>query len=155
MDETISTQLNSKTDINCNAENFYKNQWKSGEKIKSERDELSNSILKKFFPNDISKNKVLEIGIGGEWGIVNTLKSTNEVYGVDISDSAINLCKKLNLDVIKANLDSDIIPFSDNYFDIILVAIYYLLVYNSYKLNLKNRHNKVRTYLYFVQRQQP
>lgn len=119
MDELVSIRLSSELEVNSNAEIFYKDFWKSGEKVKKRRNELSENILRKYFPEGIKNNKVLEIGIGGEGGIVNPIKEFNEVYGVDVSDSAIELCKKLEIDVRKVNLNIDTIPFPDNYFDVV------------------------------------
>ncbi len=119
MDETTSTIVNSNKNLNSNAAEFYKDYWVAGEKISKDREELSDHILTRYFPDGVINYKILEIGIGGEGGIVNTLKDKNEIFGIDVSDSAIELCKKLGVEVKKVNLDIDTIPFPDNYFDII------------------------------------
>jgi len=61
----------------------------------------------------------LEIGVGGEGGLIISLKDNNEVIGADVSDSAIKNCQKFGLNVIKANLDKDNLHFQNDYFDII------------------------------------
>lgn len=119
MEKNISTVINSDIDIDSDAEEFYKNYWQEGEKIKEERKELSNLILKRFFPDSLKNCKILEIGIGGEGGVLSGLMKENEVMGVDVSESAIKLCQNLGIKVVKLNMDTDKLPVNDNYFDVI------------------------------------
>ena len=67
--------------------------------------------------------KVLEIGVGAGTDHLNWAKSQVELYGVDLTDMAIETTRKhLNLYGLKSNLqrtDAEDLPFEDNSFDLV------------------------------------
>ena len=119
MDEQISTIFNNKEEVSSNPEEFYKNYWTPGNGITELTKEKNKIILENFFPLGISNKRILEIGVGGEGGVLYPLKENNFAEGVDVSDSAILNCKKFGLEIKKANLDKDNLPFADDFFDVV------------------------------------
>lgn len=120
MNQQISTIFNKKEEISSNADQFYKDYWTKGINI-SEQTKVKNKIISSnFFPYGISGKRILEIGVGGEGGLIYPLKENNNVFGVDVSDSAILNCRQMGLEVKKINLDIESLPFDNSYFDIIL-----------------------------------
>lgn len=119
MDEHIRTIVNSDKEFTSNSEEFYRNYWTESAAVKKETIEKNRSILNRFFPQGLSDKKLLEIGVGGEGGTLFQLMDKNEVHGLDVSDSAINNCRRFGISVTKANLDNDAVPFPDNCFDVV------------------------------------
>lgn len=119
MNTKIRTIFNSEKDVNSNAEEFYKNYWTESDLVRKESGIKNRRILDKFFPEGLSGKKILEIGVGGEGGCLLELMHNNEIHGIDVSDSAINNCRRLGINVIKGNLDHDLIPFKDDSFDVV------------------------------------
>lgn len=77
------------------------------------------AIIDRFFPQGLSGKRIIEIGVGGEGGLLLQLMRNNEVHGMDVSDSAINNCQRFGITVTKSNLDCDAMPFPADYFDIV------------------------------------
>jgi SAM-dependent methyltransferase len=119
MNDQIQTIFNSDKKYSSDAEDFYRNYWTGSGEVKKETLLRNKAIIDRFFPEGLSGRNILEIGVGGEGGLLFLLKHNNEVHGLDVSDSAINNCQRLGITVSKANLDSDIIPFQDNSLDIV------------------------------------
>jgi len=115
----IKTIVNSAKEVSADAEDFYKEYWSKSGNISEATIAKKQQILNKFFPSGLTGKKILEIGVGGEGGLIYHLAQTNEVYGLDVSDSAISNCLGFGLAVTKANLDTDVIPFDDSYFDVV------------------------------------
>ena len=61
-------------------------------------------------------NRLLDIGCGVGYFLEEAKKRGWEVYGTEISDTAIEICKSKGIAMIKGNIDSD---FADKNFDII------------------------------------
>jgi ubiquinone/menaquinone biosynthesis C-methylase UbiE len=73
------------------------------------------SVLMDFLSQGITNKKILDIGTGnGE--IAEHFSGENVVYSVDIQDQRINT----DSGVIFARVNSEILPFSDNFFDIVI-----------------------------------
>ena len=119
MSAHIHTIFNSTSDLSSDAEGFYKNYWSESGMVKKETLLKNKAIIERFYPGGISGKTILEIGVGGEGGILLQLMNNNDVHGMDVSDSAINNCRRFGLPVTKANLDSDAIPFQPETFDIV------------------------------------
>jgi SAM-dependent methyltransferase len=75
-------------------------------------------IIENYMPNCVSKN-ILEIGCG-DGGVIQFLKTTAKIYGLDASESGIQQCKNKGLDVKLYDASNDAIPFDDNFFDYII-----------------------------------
>lgn len=119
MSDQIQTILNSEKNVSSNAEEFYRNYWTESGVVRKETSLKNRAIIDKFFPQDLAGKSILEIGVGGEGGILLELMHNNDVHGLDVSDSAINNCLRFGINVTKANLDRDSIPFQDNFFDVV------------------------------------
>ncbi len=72
------------------------------------------SVLVDYISDKIKNKKILDIGCGNGEIAGYFLKSGNEVYCVDIEDQRIEKDS-----CIFSKVDSEILPFSDNYFDIV------------------------------------
>jgi ubiquinone/menaquinone biosynthesis C-methylase UbiE len=119
MDKEIKMLGTSSRELTSNAKEFYQNYWTEGTQV-SERTRLHHHrVLKMLFPDGVKGCTVLEIGIGGQGGIVLQLKDHNAVFGLDASATAQKNCEKLGLNVQVANLDMERIPFQDRCFDIV------------------------------------
>ena len=119
MSEKTKTILNSEKDVTSNAEEFYRNYWIESDDVRKASGIKKRAILDKFFPEGLAGEKILEIGVGGEGGVLLELMHNNEIHGMDVSDSAINNSRRLGINVIKANLDRDSIPFQEDCFDVV------------------------------------
>jgi len=119
MNDKIQTIFNSEKDVSSDAEGFYKNYWTESGIVKKETSLKNRAIIDKFFPQGLVGKKILEIGVGGEGGVLLELMHNNEVHGMDVSDSAINNCRRFGINVTKVNLDRDPIPLQDNCIDVV------------------------------------
>lgn len=119
MNDKIQTIFNSEKDVSSNAEDFYRNYWTESGVVRKETSLKNRAIIDRFFPQGLAGKKILEIGVGGEGGILLELMHNNDVHGMDVSDSAISNCSRFGINVTKANLDRDSIPFQDNCFDVV------------------------------------
>lgn len=117
--DEISTIFNSEEKFTSDSEKFYKNYWTNSNFVKPEKFAQNQAVLDKFFIEGIKGKKVLEIGVGGEGGIIINLCSNNQVFGIDVSESAIENCKRMGLNVSLLNIDKTHLPFPDKEFDII------------------------------------
>jgi SAM-dependent methyltransferase len=119
MNKEINIRGSSADDFSSDSTKFYENYWKRGGKISKLTNDKNRFILEYFFKNGLKDSRVLEIGVGGEGGIILNLKDENEVYGIDISASAQRNCEKLGLPIIVHNLDTDELPFESDSFDVV------------------------------------
>lgn len=116
-------RLNSTLPVSTDAESFYRDYWQphietdvAGTGVRDRRDFVINNLI----GAPVTGKTVLEIGVGGEGGIIAALQQGNTVYGVDVSDSALLGCRNLGIPAEKANCDRDPLPFSADTFDIVI-----------------------------------
>ena len=119
MRNEIKIDGSSAYDYSSDSGKFYEKYWKAGKTISKVTNDKNQSILNYFFKKGLKGSRVLEIGVGGEGGIIYHLKDDNEVYGLDISTSAKRNCENLGLPIIIHNLDKDGLPFDNCFFDIV------------------------------------
>ncbi len=119
MSDQISTIVNSEKDLSSDAEGFYRKYWSETGVVKEETLARNQAIIKRFFPSGLCGKSILEVGVGGEGGLLLQLRGNNDVCGMDVSDAAIANCRRFGIDVVKANLDRDSVPFPDDHFDVI------------------------------------
>ena len=105
MRNEIKIDGSSACDYSSDSGKFYEKYWKIGKTISKVTNDKNQFILNHFFKNGLKDSRVLEIGVGGEGGIIYHLRDDNEVYGLDISISAQKNCEKLGLPIIIHNLD--------------------------------------------------
>ena len=64
--------------------------------------------------------RLLDLGSGEGSFVMMVRQSFEEVYGVDISEKAVELCQERGIHAKKANLNNEPIPFPDKYFDAVV-----------------------------------
>jgi len=69
-----------------------------------------------------AEKRVLDVGCGNCWTNQLFSKTSVEHFGIDISENALKRAEKKGVIVKKVNLDSDPIPFEDNFFDLVLCS---------------------------------
>lgn len=119
MAEHAEIKTSSKHQISANAEKFYSDFWVESEQTNQHSLEMRKVILKRFFPDGLHGKRILEVGVGGEGGLIYLLKEDNEVCGYDVSDAAVKNCIRFGLNVSKVNMDRDTLLFEDGSFDVI------------------------------------
>lgn len=119
MPEYIEINTNEPHPVNSNADQFYSDFWVDSDKFSQQSLDLRNTTLNRFFPEGLHGKRILEVGVGGEGGLIYLLKDKNDVYGYDVSDAAIRNCLRFGLNVTKVNLDRDKLLFEDNSLDVI------------------------------------
>lgn len=69
-----------------------------------------------------SSKKVLDVGC--DVGLIGQLllKNKNQVYGLDISPSAVKKARKNGLKALTLNIETQQLPFKNNYFDVVLLG---------------------------------
>jgi|GEM_PF-1562438 len=101
------------------AEKFYEDYWQEGSKISETTRIRNQAILDYFFPQRPKGKTILEIGVGGEGGLLYDLKEENRVQGLDVSASAKRNSERLGIAVALVNVDREGIPFPDEAVDIV------------------------------------
>jgi SAM-dependent methyltransferase len=119
MNGEINIRGSSVDDYSSDSAKFYENYWNDEEQISKITNDKNQFILEYFFKNKLKDLQILEIGVGGEGGLIYNLKDANKVYGIDVSTSAKRNCEKLGLPIIVHNLDKEELPFENNFFDLV------------------------------------
>ena len=119
MENEIRTRGHSEHDLSVDALKFYENYWQEAKDISATTDSKNRAVLEYFFPEKLRDKKILEIGVGGEGGMILPLKNENVVYGIDVSFSAQRNCERLGLKIDIVNVDTQGVPFDDDNFDIV------------------------------------
>ena len=116
----ITTFTNKEKELTSDSDTFYRDYWTDGTEINQRSEQVRDEIIRRFFPQKLTGKRILEIGVGGEGGLIASLGRDNEVHGADVSDAAIRNCSRMGLSVIKANLDTECLPFDDASFDVVI-----------------------------------
>lgn len=106
--------------VDTNAEEFYRDFWVESDSISRSSVNVKLIIMEKFGLDKFSGKKILEVGVGGEGGLIVLLQQFNEVIGVDVSDAALRNCERFGLNALKANLDRERLPFDNGHFDCVI-----------------------------------
>ncbi|MEW6188005.1 MAG: class I SAM-dependent methyltransferase [Thermodesulfobacteriota bacterium] len=117
--EEIRTRGHSDHILSSNAEKFYENYWQDAPEISETTRRRNRAILDRFLPDRPKGKTILEIGVGGEGGLVYSLKKENQVLGIDVSPSAKRNSERLGVKVDIINVDTQGIPFAEETFDVI------------------------------------
>jgi len=117
--EEIRILGDSKDEITSDAIKFYEKYWKEGTQISKETISRYQTIINQIFSEKPEGKRILEIGVGGEGGIIIHLKKDNDVYGLDASVSAQKNCERLGLKIKLANVDKETLPFDNEFFDVV------------------------------------
>jgi SAM-dependent methyltransferase len=120
MSESIKTVGDSKTELTVDAIKFYRDYWTISNKASESSVRDKANIIEFIFNEKPKDKKILEVGVGGEGGIINLLKEDNYVHGIDASESARINCEKFGIAVEVLNLDMNAIPYEEEYFDIVI-----------------------------------
>ena len=105
--------------ITSDALGFYEHYWEKGSQPSTHSQQRFKNILDALFPDGLKNRKILEIGVGGEGGMIFHLKKDNTVLGLDASEAARANCRQLGLEILIHNLDKQPLPFNDHDFDVI------------------------------------
>lgn len=62
-------------------------------------------------------SRLLDVGCGAGALCYFAKKKYENIYGIDISENALNIAKKYNIITSKVNLNEERLPYEDNYFD--------------------------------------
>lgn len=119
MTKVIEMKGDQSADLSSDAEHFYKHYWVEGDLISTDSKQRFENIVEIVFPQKPLGKKILEVGVGGEGGILRHLKDDNTVMGVDASRSAMTSSKKFGIEVVILNVDRQALPFDNNSFDYI------------------------------------
>lgn len=81
---------------------------------KNTRHEIVNKTL-------LPQKRYLDVGCGGGESTVSygSLEKFEEIYGVDISKSAVSEAKEFGIDARLVDVNHEVLPFPDNFFDVI------------------------------------
>jgi methionine biosynthesis protein MetW len=63
--------------------------------------------------------RLLDVGCGAGTLCYFAKEKYEDVYGIDISENALNMAKRYNIKISKVNLNEEKLPFEDGYFDAI------------------------------------
>ncbi len=116
----IQTIVNNTRELNVDSESFYRDYWSDATAIENRSDQVKDEIINRFFPEGLQGKRILEVGVGGEGGLIVRFLGNNDVHGVDESDAAIRNCLRMGLSVSKVNLDCERLMFPPEHFDIII-----------------------------------
>lgn len=78
-----------------------------------------------FILSRISKGKslkILDIGCGDGSLLKEVINKGHDLYGVDISEEQLKIAEKNGIKTQKLNVDSDLLPFSDEFFDTVICS---------------------------------
>lgn len=115
--------LSSEQDISTDAELFYRNYWQPADTDAPVQQQVAlrkEFVIHTLMSQPVAGSRVLELGVGGEGGIIFALLSSADIHGVDVSDSAIERCRHLGIPVRKVNCDTTPLPYDDDYFDTVI-----------------------------------
>jgi len=114
-----TTQKKSELELGSNAVEYYSNYWSEGIAVSSRTHLLADWIISTFL-NNVSGKEILEVGVGGEGGIISRLADANNVFGADVSESAIRNCQRMGLRVKLCDLNRENLPYQDGSFDCVV-----------------------------------
>jgi|GEM_PF-2218774 len=115
--------LSSAQEISTAAEDFYRDYWQPQQSVSPLRsmiEQRQHFIIHTLMTHTGVYGRVIELGVGGEGGIISALRSSAEVCGLDISDSAIEGCRNLGIPAIKLNCDNTPLPFENDCIDTVI-----------------------------------
>ena len=75
--------------------------------------------IEKFFKG-VKKKKILEIGCG-DGGLIKILNNTNDVYGVDVSESGVRNVNSMNIECSMLDISVDELPYKNRFFDYVII----------------------------------
>lgn len=119
MEKEIRIVGSSKKDLTSDAKDFYEKYWTEGAQVPDGTRLQNQRLLDRLFTEPIRGRQVLELGVGGQGGMVYELKDHNAVFGLDASAAAKKNCEAFGINVQVVNLDKDGIPFDDQCFDLV------------------------------------
>jgi SAM-dependent methyltransferase len=120
MDERTHIVGASSGEHTSHAQDFYRDYWHVGGGVSETTSLRNQAFLKAFFATPPAGKCILEIGIGGEGGLVLGLKETNDVYGLDASETAVKGSTGLGIRTQLYDADRNAIPFPGDSFDIVM-----------------------------------
>lgn len=84
------------------------------------QNELSNTMFHRIFDFDVTNKKILDVGCGDGTDLKKIADQGAIPYGIDPSEEFVQMAKNINKNgVIRKGIGEDV-PFSDNFFDIVV-----------------------------------
>ena len=115
----VQTSIKGNIDLSTDSGAYYREYWTDAHEINPKSEVIRREIIDRFFPGSLVGKRILEIGVGGEGGLISCLAKDNDVHGVDISDAAARNCSRMGLPFTVANLDTDKLGFADGSYDVV------------------------------------
>lgn len=109
-------------ELSSDAEDFYSDYWISEVGISEESLRRHQEMLGYVFSEPPRSLKIAEIGIGAEGGVLLLLKEANDVFGLDVSSVAVEMCKRRGIHAALYNGDNERLPFEDNSIDVLFAC---------------------------------
>ena len=122
MEERIRIDGAARQELTSDAQAFYERYWVAGSAAAAEALGRHSKLLSIFLPVPPQGLRILEVGVGGEGGMIRLLKDTNDVVGVDASQVAVDICQRGGMQVLLSSSDREPLPFEENYFDIVFAC---------------------------------
>jgi hypothetical protein len=87
----------SPAELHSDARKFYEQYWNLGSQVSRTTAERNEALIRALFPSPPQGQKILEIGVGGEGGLLLGLREGNTVCGLDASASGVDGCSRLGV----------------------------------------------------------
>jgi SAM-dependent methyltransferase len=104
--------------------NFYERAEVIHEVVEAGRSEVCHKLLVELITkrvNNVGEKRILDIGCGdGSFAV--RLRNYSRVFGIDISQKAVDLARKAGLDAYKADISLEKLPFDSEYLDVVYMG---------------------------------
>jgi len=101
---------------------FYEREDRIRDGVESQRSELCYTLLTDLIKaSEGVRKKILDVGCGDGRFIVQ-FKEICDVFGVDISQVAVNKARHIAINAYKIDASSEKLPFDDSFFDIVYIG---------------------------------
>lgn len=101
---------------------FYERTEVTHEVVEAKRSEICYDLIVDLITGETNRpKKLLDIGCG-DGSFSARLRKCCEVFGVDVSQKAIDLARRIGVNAYKADISCQELPFSNEYFDIVYMG---------------------------------
>jgi len=101
---------------------FYERPEVFHEVIESKRSDICHKLITEVIRRTEKNNiRILDVGCG-DGSFISRFRNCCEVFGVDISENALRIAEKNEVNVHRLNLSCERLPFGKSYFDVVYVG---------------------------------
>jgi len=103
---------------------FYERKEVIHEVVEAKRSKICYNLIIDLIPNVINqrrRKKILDIGCG-DGSFIIKFKENCEVFGVDISEKAVEIAKEAGVNACRVDVSCEKLPFESEYFDIVYMG---------------------------------